>query len=439
MGHPGRDFGRILLVLLLGLFGLASCGSDSDETVLTWYINPDPPPPDGFSGPFGLRGIADRCNAEADGYRIAIEELPGDASQQRIQLARRLAADDPAIDLMSLDPVFTGEFAAADFLAPLPPDLQETLSEDVLDGALASAEWEGELVVAPQWANTQVLWFRKSVAEAAGLDMSGPVTWDDLITAASDQGATVGVQANKYEGYAVLINALVLGAGGEIVAEAEEGADAEIAVDSAAGAEAAAVLDDLSSSAAAQPDLSVSNEGTVLPYMWNDEGSFMVNWTFVYATYQGMVSNGEITEGDFADLGWARYPRTVSGEESRPPLGGINLGVNAASDDVDAALDALDCLTSPDNQVTYAIETGNMPADAVAYEDSRLTDALPADLLDLFAESVAAAGPRPVTPYWTDISSGVQSTWHPPASVGPSTPERSAEFLRAVLAGEALL
>ena len=46
--------------------------------------------------------------------------LPQDAGQQRIQLARRLAAGDPAIDLMSLDPPFTAEFANAGFLAKIP-------------------------------------------------------------------------------------------------------------------------------------------------------------------------------------------------------------------------------------------------------------------------------------------------------------------------------
>ena len=35
------------------------------------------------------------------------------------------------------------------------------------------------------------------------------------------------------------------------------------------------------------------------------------------------------------DLGWARYPETVAGEESRPPIGGINIGVGAFSEQPD--------------------------------------------------------------------------------------------------------
>ena len=43
-------------------------------------------------------------------------DLPNDASQQREQLVRRLAAQDSSIDLMSLDPPFVAEFANAGFL-----------------------------------------------------------------------------------------------------------------------------------------------------------------------------------------------------------------------------------------------------------------------------------------------------------------------------------
>ncbi len=31
--------------------------------------------------------------------------------------------------------------------------------------------------------------------------MTKPVTWDQIIKAAADNGGTVGVQANKYEGF----------------------------------------------------------------------------------------------------------------------------------------------------------------------------------------------------------------------------------------------
>lgn len=409
---------------------LAACSEDSGTRTITWYINPDPVPPPDFEGAFGQEGIAERCST--DEYDIEIQVLPTSASEQRVQLLRRLAAEDSSIDLMSLDPVFTAEFAAAGYLEPFTQDVASAVSEDVLEGAVQGASWEAGLVVAPLWANTQVLWYRKSMAEAAGLDMSQPVTWSQIIDAASEQGGQVGVQANKYEGYVVWINALITGAGGNILTETQAGSEASVDIASDAGVAAAEIIEKLAGSPAAQPDLSVSNEGTVLPPL-ADPGGFMVNWTFAYTTI-------EPDQETFDDLGWARYPATVEGEESRPPIGGINIGVSAFTDDPDLAFDAVQCITSQENQVQYAVETGNMPARQAAYEDPALTEQFPADLLQLYQDSIETAGPRPASPYWSTVVDATLSQWHPADSVDPaSTPEDSASLIEKALQGDALI
>lgn len=410
---------------------LAACGGESGKPTLTWYINPDPNPPEGFQGAFGQAGIAERCSTDA--YDIKTELLPTSATEQRIQLLRRLAAKDSSIDLMSLDPVFTAEFAAAGFLAEFPADTTSTLSEGVLQGAIDGATWEDKLVVAPLWANTQVLWYRKSLADKAGLDMSQPVTWDQVIDAAAENGGTVGVQANKYEGYVVWINALIQGAGGDIVSDTEKGSDATVDIGSDAGTEAAAIVSKLAGSSAAEADLSVSNEGTVLGPFAADPGGFQVNWTFVY-------NNFKADKAVIDDVGWTRYPATVEGQDSRPPIGGINVGVGAFSDHQDIALQAVECITSEAEQVKYAVETANMPARQAAYDDPALKKQFPADLLELFQTSIEQAGPRPASPYWSTIVSSVLSKWHPADSVDPATtPENAASFIRDALQGEALL
>jgi multiple sugar transport system substrate-binding protein len=430
IARRGRSNLALALVLIAVSALLVACGGSSGKPTLTWYINPDPSLPPGFKGAFGQAGIAERCSTNA--YTIKTQELPGDSSQQRIQLARRLAAKDTGIDLMSLDPVFTGEFSDAGFLAPIPQAEAQELSSGALKGALEGATWKNKLVVAPLWANTQLLWYRKSFAEKAGLDMSKPVTWDQIIDAAAANGGTVGVQANKYEGYVVWINALIQGAGGDIVSDTAAGSKASIDIGSPAGQKAAAVIEKLAHSKAAEPDLSVSNEGTVLGPFATSAGAFIVNWTFTYANYKADKTVSK-------DLGWAPYPETVAGQPSKPPLGGINIGVNVSSSHEGLALAALKCLTSEANQVQYAIETGNMPARSSAYDAAALKKAYPADLLAAFRTSLGVAGPRPISPYWSDISSAVQSKWHPASSVNSSTPGNSATFIKDVLLGKTLL
>ena len=61
-------------------------------------------------------------------------------------------------------------------------------------------------------------------------------------------------------------------------------------------------------------------------------------------------------------------------------------------------------------------------------------------MADLIRESIDDAGPRPVTPYYGDVSTSVQRTWHPPAKVtAPQTPEKTDSYMSQVLAGERLL
>ena len=140
--------------------GLGACGSDESATPnLTWYINPD-------NG--GQKTLAEQCSAASGGaYTITTQILPNESDAQREQLVRRLAASDPSVDLMSLDPPFVAEFANAGYLKAITDQADVTqLTADVLEGPLKTAYWKDQLVATPFWANTQLLWFRKSVATA---------------------------------------------------------------------------------------------------------------------------------------------------------------------------------------------------------------------------------------------------------------------------------
>lgn len=409
------------LLIVSGLMAGCSTGGGSGD-VLAWYINPD-------SG--GQAKVADNCSTDA--YTIQVQVLPQSASEQRIQLARRLAAEDPEIDIMSIDPPYTAEFANAGFLAAIPDQLQGTLKKQSFRGAVDAATWGGQLVVAPFWSNTQVLWYRKSFVKKAGVDMSRPVTWDQIITSAADNGGTVAVQANKYEGYSVWINALISGAGGEIATNTQKGVNATIDVSSPAGETAAHIIETLSASPAAPADLSVSNEGTAGATFGSDQGAFMVNWTYIWTNYdatQPAVKH---------DLGYAMYPESKAGETARPPYGGIGVGVSAYSRHKDEAMQAIACITSPKNQGVNAELTGNMPASAAGYDYPPLAKIYPKQLLDLFQQSLDVAAPRTVSPYWSDISGALLSTWHPPDAVTNQTPPASQQFIEAVLHGKALL
>ncbi|HEY7724599.1 MAG TPA: extracellular solute-binding protein [Anaeromyxobacteraceae bacterium] len=410
---------------------VASCQRAPGVPTLEWYVNPD-------NG--GQARLAARCAAASNGrYRIRVSGLPKDATQQREQLVRRLAARDRSIDLMSLDVPFVPEFAAAGFLRPFTAAEAEALTAGVLKGPVESATWRGRLWAAPFGANTQLLWYRKAVARKAGLDPSAsPVTWAELVAAASRTGTTVAVQAKRYEGYMVWINALVASAGGRILEDPGAAGEVRPALDSPAGRRAAATIAALARSRAADPALSTADEESTRAAFQGGRGGFMVNWPYVYGAARAAVEAGALAPAVLEDIGWARYPRVDAGAPSRPPLGGIDLAVGAFSRHPELAVEAVRCLASAESQTAYMIDARNPAARASAYDDPEVRRLFP--MADLVRASIDEAAPRPRTPYYPDVSAATVRAFHPPAAVEPAeTPARAARLVDDVLHDRVLL
>ena len=418
--------------LLVTAGTLAACGGgDSGGTpTLTWYINPD-------SG--GQAEIAAKCSEESDGaYIIETSVLPRNSDAQREQLVRRLAAGDDSIDIMSLDVPFAPELAQAGFLAPIPEDVASEVSEGVVQGSLESATWDDELVAVPFWANTQLLWFRKSVAEAAGLDMTQPVTWDQLVKAAQDQDKILSAQGRRAESLTVWFNALIESAGGHIIDENSTDPDQiKLGFDTPAGQRAGEVMHEVATSGAVGPAFSTSNEDISASQFESEDAGFMVNWPFVWAQANTKVEAGTLEQSVPDDYGWALYPRVDEDTPSAPPLGGINLGVSAFSNHVDEAYEATTCITSDENQAEYMITNGNPASSSAVYDDPDVQEAYP--MADTIRESLEASAPRPLSPYYSEITGGLQREYHPPSGVTPSTGRQAEALIKAVLRGDQLL
>jgi multiple sugar transport system substrate-binding protein len=417
-------------VLLVTAGTLAACGSDDGgASTLTWYVNPD-------SG--GQAEIASRCTEEAGGaYTIEVAQLPRESAEQREQLIRRLAAEDSSIDIMSLDPPYIPEFAQAGFLAPVPEDVGERVTEDVVQSAIDGSTWNDELVAVPFWANTQLLWYKKSVAEAAGLDMEQPVTWEQLVAAAEDQDTTIAAQGIRAEALTVWLNALVESAGGSIIEEtAEDPADIQLGLESDAAVAAAEVMNSVSE--VGGPAFSTAGEDANVTDFEEGDASFMVNWPFVWPRALAAVEAGTLEQSVPDDYGWALYPQVTEDEESRPPYGGINLGIGAYSENVDAAYEAAECIVSEENQAYYFVTNGNPAAKATVYDDPEVIEEFPQ--APVIRESLENAAPRPQTVYYSEVSGALQREYHPATSIDPETVGTDAnELITAVLAGEQLL
>jgi multiple sugar transport system substrate-binding protein len=164
----------------------------------------------------------------------------------------------------------------------------------------------------------------------------------------------------------------------------------------------------------------------------------MVNWPFVYSATEAGVKDGTLDQSLLDDIGWALYPQVTADQPTAPPYGGINLGVGAFSKHVDLAFAASECIVTPEHQAQYFATNGNPPSNTASYDDPAVKEAFP--MADVIRQSLEQAAPRPQTPYYNEVSTGLQQTWHPPSSVTPEvTPTESTDLITAVLRGEQLL
>lgn len=410
---------------------LVGCGGEEGgPPTLVWYQNPD-------NG--GQAKIAQQCADASNGaYRVDMEVLPNNATDQREQLVRRLAAKDSSIDLMSLDVIYTAEFANAGFLRAFTDAERQEIEDGKLEAPIKTAEWEDKLFAAPFKSNAQLLWFRKAAAEAAGVDPTAPdFTWDKMIDAAKDQGKKISEQGNRYEGYMVWVNALITSAGGQIVSDVEAGKEADPTVGSPEGEKAAQIIGDLARSSAAPADLSVAQEEQARATFQSDDGMFMLNWPYILAAARTAVEDGSLDQSVVDDIGWARYPRVDAEKPSAPPLGGTNLAIGAYTEHADEAVALVQCATSLEKSTQYMLAEGEPSTFAAAYDNPEVVKAYAN--APLIRDSINEGGPRPITPYYVDVSSAVLATFHPPASVQPSTAKEADTVMTEVLRGERLV
>ncbi len=394
-----RKAAVLAAVLACGLATACGVGGDEGGTgarTINWYA---------FNEPGGSydQAVAN-CNKQANGkYKINYEKLPNIADQQRELLVRRLAAEDDSIDLASLDVIWTAEFAEAEWILPWEGERREAATEGKLDGPVETVDYQGKIWAIPHTSNTQLLWYRKDRVDAPPDDF----TWDEMIDDAIDKGTVVEVQSAQYEGLVVWINAMIASAGGQIVNE-----DGEVLVNDTAKT-AAEIEKTLATSAAAPPGMSTNNEDAARFGFYDGRSDYMVNYPYIYP------GAAEVSEELQKNIGWARYPRSDKDKPSAPPLGGFNIAVSAYSNNPDLAFEAAECLASPENQALSAELGGLPPTSESVYDDPKVQKSYP--FADELRESIDNAGPRPVTPAYSDISLAIQKTYHPPESVDPDT------------------
>ncbi|WP_262285991.1 ABC transporter substrate-binding protein [Micromonospora sp. MA102] len=389
---------------------LAACGSGGEGGTPT--INLYYPPEQ------NLQKVVDDCNAQAQGrYRIVYRVLPRQADEQRVQMVRRLAAQDTGMDVLGLDVTWTQEFASAKWIREWTGQDKTEAEQGTLAGPLDTARYEDKLYAAPKNTNVQLLWYRSDLVQEP------PKTWDEMISAAQQlkqqgkphQVLTMGAQ---YEGLVVLYNTLAESAGGKILSD-----DGEKAAMDEGAVRALDQLKKFATSGVTSPSFSNATEDPVRLEFQSGAGAFEVNWPFVYPAMQ--EANPDLAK----KVKWARVPGIDANTPSKVTIGGVNMAVSTYSKHPTESFEAAKCIRNAEHQKFSAVNDGVPPTIEAVYGDPEMDKAYP--MKDTILEELKEPAVRPLTPAYQSISTVMSAILSPPSAIRP---EQTANELRDAIA-----
>jgi multiple sugar transport system substrate-binding protein len=448
------------LAVLSAVSALSACGTRDDGRVISFYT------PAGEAATF--TEIAKRCTDQFGGrFTIRQFSLPRSTDDQRLQLARRLSANDRTVDVIALDVIRTAEFAEAGWVLPLSDDparrAEADATTDTLRGPLGTARWRHRLYAAPVTTNTQLLWYRPDLMDTP------PATWKAMVDEATRLHAAgkpswIGVQANQNEGVMVWFNTLLESAGGQVLSD--DGSTVTLTdtpAHRAATVSALQVLKSVATAPGADPSITRSNEDTARLALEQGKAALEVNWPYALASMlenavkggvaflplnqlpqlAGSVNHvGTFTPSDeqfrIAYLAsqqvfnFAPYPRVRPGTPAKVTIGGLNLAVAKTTRHKAEAFEAIRCLRNLRSQKYVSIEGGLPAVRTSLYSDPEFQTRYPA--YTTIRQQLTDAAVRPATPAYQALSLRLAAALSPITGIDP---ERTADEL-AVQAQKAI-
>jgi multiple sugar transport system substrate-binding protein len=339
-------------------------------------------------------------------------------------------AKDSSVDIVSMDVPYVPEFAAAGWTISVDEILPKDEQAKFFQGTLHGATYEGKLGGVPWYNNGPGLYYRKDLLGSKGL--KPPKTYDELLNAAkalqTADMAGFAMQLPQNEGGIINWMEYLWGYGGDLVDD-----KLNVVVDQGtAGVDGMQKILDFVYTDKIIPEAALQFKlGADVMNLFRGGKVAMIRLWFSNA--------GDLYKEDSAikTEQWDVSP-LPSRDGAKPGpgcLGDWNLGVSKFSTKPKEALEAVRILTSFDFQRARFLDGGFLPSRTAVFDDPDIQKKYP------YSKAAQASfdnlKPRPVTPFYPDISANAIQPAFGQAMARQITPDQAikqmADKMRQIL------
>jgi multiple sugar transport system substrate-binding protein len=404
------------VALLAGCGGGSNSGGGSDEGASArgpiTYVQ-------GKDNTNAIRPLLEKWNAAHPNEKATFKEQSDEADAQHDDLVQHFQAKDPNYDVVSVDVVWTAEFAAKGWLQPLKDSFALDTSK-LLPATVKTATYNNTLYAAPVTSDGGMLYYRKDLVPTP------PKTWDEMISMCSiakknNMDCYAG-QFQKYEGLTVNAAEAINTAGGVIVGEdgktpSVNTPEATKGLSRLADAYKAGDIPKQAITYTEEEGRASFEAGKLL---------FLRQWPYVYSL--ATTDGSSKVKGKFAV---APLPGDA-GKPGASSLGGHNAAISAYSAHKASAFDFLKFLETEESQRWFVTQASNAPALQALYDDPALVKKAP--YLPVLKTSILNAVPRPVSPFYPAVTKAVQDNAYAAIKGDKPVPQALTDMQAAIQA-----
>ncbi|WP_112532583.1 extracellular solute-binding protein [Phyllobacterium trifolii] len=341
---------------------------------------------------------------------VNLEFVPYEGLHDKTVLAQ---GSGGGYDVVLFDVIWPAEYATNKVLVDVTDKITPEMKSGVLPGAWTTVEYDGKRYGMPWILDTKYLFYNKEILEKAGIK-NPPKTWAELAEQAKtikDKGllaTPIAWSWSQAEAAICDYTTLVSAYGGSFLK------DGKPVFATGGGLDALNYMVDSYKSGLTNPNSKEFLEEDVRRVFQNGEAAFALNWTYMYN-----MANDPKDSKVAGKVGVVPAPGVEGKSTVSAVNGSMGLGITSTSKHPDEAWKYITFMTSQATQNQYA--KLSLPIWSSSYDDPAVSKNQE-ELIAAAKVSLAAMYPRPTTPKYQELSTGLQQAIQE-ALLGQAAPE----------------